>query len=83
MSRYVNWQEPLSGDDYQPVAESTPWGDLRRLRPPVTIPGVPMLSFLFAIIFLGEHPSVHEVRGMLIAIGSAPHHPALQAGDVR
>ena len=34
----------------------------------LTIPGVPMLSFLFAIIFLGEHPSVHEVRGMLIAV---------------
>ncbi len=34
----------------------------------LTIPGVPMLSFLFAIIFLGEHPSVREVGGMLIAV---------------
>jgi len=33
-----------------------------------TIPGVPMLSFLFAIIFLGEHPSVREVLGMLVAV---------------
>ncbi len=34
----------------------------------LTIPGVPMLSFLFAIIFLGEHPSTREVGGMLIAV---------------
>jgi drug/metabolite transporter (DMT)-like permease len=34
----------------------------------LTIPGVPMLSFLFAIIFLGEHPSVREIGGMLIAV---------------
>jgi drug/metabolite transporter (DMT)-like permease len=34
----------------------------------LTIPGVPMLSFFFAIVFLGEHPSVREVRGMIIAV---------------
>jgi drug/metabolite transporter (DMT)-like permease len=34
----------------------------------LTIPGVPMLSFLFAIAFLGEHPSTREMRGMLIAV---------------
>jgi drug/metabolite transporter (DMT)-like permease len=27
-----------------------------------------MLSFMFAIFFLGEHPSAREVRGMLIAV---------------
>ncbi|HEX3409084.1 MAG TPA: DMT family transporter [Candidatus Binataceae bacterium] len=35
----------------------------------LTIPGVPMLSFLFAIIFLGERPSVREFCGMLVAVG--------------
>ncbi len=34
----------------------------------LTIPGVPMLSFLFAIVLLGEHPSAREVRGMIIAV---------------
>jgi len=34
----------------------------------LTNPGVPMLSFLFAIAFLGEHPSAREVRGMIIAV---------------
>ena len=34
----------------------------------LTIPGVPMLSFLFAIVFLGEHPSTPEVCGVLIAV---------------
>jgi drug/metabolite transporter (DMT)-like permease len=34
----------------------------------LTIPGVPMLSFLFAIVLLGEHPSSREVHGMLIAV---------------
>jgi drug/metabolite transporter (DMT)-like permease len=34
----------------------------------LTIPGVPILSFLFAIVFLGEHPSAREVRGMIIAV---------------
>ena len=34
----------------------------------LTIPGVPMLSFLFAIVFLGEHPSTRELCGMTIAV---------------
>jgi drug/metabolite transporter (DMT)-like permease len=34
----------------------------------LTIPGVPLLSFLFAIIFLGEHPSGRELGGMLVAV---------------
>jgi drug/metabolite transporter (DMT)-like permease len=34
----------------------------------LTIPGVPMLSFLFAILFLGEHPSAREIWGMMIAV---------------
>jgi len=34
----------------------------------LTIPGVPMLSFLFANVFLGEHPTAREVRGMIIAV---------------
>lgn len=32
------------------------------------IPGVPILSFLFAIIFLGERPSVREIIGIAVAI---------------
>jgi len=32
------------------------------------IPGVPILSFLFAMIFLGEHPSAREITGIAIAI---------------
>ncbi len=34
----------------------------------LTIPGVPMLSFMFAIILLGEHPSGREMGGMLVAV---------------
>lgn len=34
----------------------------------LTIPGVPVLSFLFAIAFLSERPSVREVVGMLVAV---------------
>ena len=30
----------LGADDYEPAVEHTPGGDLRRLRPPVTVPGV-------------------------------------------
>jgi drug/metabolite transporter (DMT)-like permease len=33
------------------------------------IPTVPILSFLFAIAFLGEHPSLREIVGMLVAMG--------------
>jgi hypothetical protein len=29
-------------DDYEPAVEHTPWGDARRLHPPVTVPGVPI-----------------------------------------
>lgn len=34
----------------------------------LTIPGVPLLSFFFAIIFLAEHPSGRELGGMLVAV---------------
>ena len=34
----------------------------------LTIPGVPLLSFMFAIVFLGEHPSGRELGGMLVAV---------------
>ena len=34
----------------------------------LVIPGVPILSMAFAIIFLGEHPGYREVAGVLIAI---------------
>jgi drug/metabolite transporter (DMT)-like permease len=34
----------------------------------LTIPGVPTLSLLFAIAFLGEHPSRREVYGTIIAV---------------
>jgi crotonobetainyl-CoA:carnitine CoA-transferase CaiB-like acyl-CoA transferase len=30
----------VGAGDYEPAVEHTPWGDLRRLRPPVTVPGV-------------------------------------------
>ena len=32
------------------------------------IPGVPILSFLFAMVFLGERPSAREVAGIVVAI---------------
>jgi hypothetical protein len=32
----------IGGDDYEPHVEHTRWGDARRLRPPVTVPGVPI-----------------------------------------
>jgi drug/metabolite transporter (DMT)-like permease len=32
------------------------------------IPGVPILSFAFAIVFLGEHPSLRELIGISIAV---------------
>ncbi len=35
----------------------------------LVVPGVPLISMLFAMAFLGEHPTVHEVVGVLIAIG--------------
>jgi drug/metabolite transporter (DMT)-like permease len=35
----------------------------------LVVPGVPLISMLFAMIFLGEHPTSREVIGVLIAIG--------------
>jgi drug/metabolite transporter (DMT)-like permease len=35
----------------------------------LVVPGVPLFSMLFAMIFLGEHPTSREVIGVLIAIG--------------
>lgn len=35
----------------------------------LVVPGVPLISMLFAMMFLGEHPTSHEVVGVLIAIG--------------
>jgi drug/metabolite transporter (DMT)-like permease len=35
----------------------------------LVVPGVPLISMVFAMIFLGEHPSSREVAGVLIAIG--------------
>ncbi|MGH7878495.1 MAG: hypothetical protein ACREQD_03260, partial [Candidatus Binataceae bacterium] len=32
------------------------------------IPGVPILSIGFAIVFLGERPSLREIAGILVAI---------------
>jgi crotonobetainyl-CoA:carnitine CoA-transferase CaiB-like acyl-CoA transferase len=32
----------INDDDYEPEVEHTPWGDLRRLRPPVAVSGVPI-----------------------------------------
>jgi drug/metabolite transporter (DMT)-like permease len=35
----------------------------------LVIPGVPLISMIFAMIFLGEHPTPREVIGVMIAIG--------------
>jgi O-acetylserine/cysteine efflux transporter len=35
----------------------------------LVVPGVPLISMLFAMMFLGEHPTSREVTGVLIAIG--------------
>jgi len=35
----------------------------------LVVPGIPLISMLFAMMFLGEHPTSHEVIGVLIAIG--------------
>jgi len=32
------------------------------------IPGVPLLSFLFAIVFLGEQPNTREIVGIIVAV---------------
>ncbi len=34
----------------------------------LVVPGIPLLSIVFAVIFLGEHATRHEVVGILIAI---------------
>lgn len=47
----------------------------------LVVPGVPLISMVFAMIFLGEHPTSREVIGVLIAIcgvlalvlGADPH----------
>ena len=35
----------------------------------LVVPGVPLISMLFATMFLGEHPTSREVTGVLVAIG--------------
>ena len=35
----------------------------------LVVPGVPLISMIFATMFLGEHPTSREVTGVLIAIG--------------
>jgi drug/metabolite transporter (DMT)-like permease len=35
----------------------------------LVVPGVPLISMVFAMVFLGEHPTAREVTGVLIAIG--------------
>jgi O-acetylserine/cysteine efflux transporter len=35
----------------------------------LVVPGVPLISMMFAMIFLGEHPTSREITGVLIAIG--------------
>jgi drug/metabolite transporter (DMT)-like permease len=53
------------------------------------IPGVPILSFLFAMLFLGEEPSRREIVGIAIAIcgvamlviGADASRPAKAAGE--
>lgn len=54
------------------------------------IPGIPILSFLFAMTFLGEHPSVREIVGIAVAIagvamlvlGADGHRPGKAAEAV-
>jgi drug/metabolite transporter (DMT)-like permease len=35
----------------------------------LVVPGIPLISMVFAMVFLGEHPTAHEIIGVLIAIG--------------
>jgi O-acetylserine/cysteine efflux transporter len=35
----------------------------------LVVPGIPLISMLFATMFLGEHPTSREIIGVLIAIG--------------
>ena len=55
------------------------------------IPGVPMLSFLFAIVFLGEQPNKREIVGIIVAVcgvaglvlgaDARRHRPAVEAAE--
>jgi drug/metabolite transporter (DMT)-like permease len=57
----------------------------------LVVPGIPILSILFAVIFLGEHATMREVIGILISVsgvvalvlGADPHrkHPASEAAE--
>lgn len=57
----------------------------------LVVPGIPILSILFAVIFLGEHATAREVVGILISVsgvlalvlGADPHRkqPAAQAAE--
>jgi drug/metabolite transporter (DMT)-like permease len=54
----------------------------------LVVPGVPLISILFAVVFLGEHASTREIAGILIALtgvialvlGADPHRQ-LPAGE--
>src|SRR5271156_333601 len=57
----------------------------------LVVPGIPILSILFAVMFLGERATTREVVGILISVsgvlalvlGAAPHrkHPASEAAE--
>jgi drug/metabolite transporter (DMT)-like permease len=57
----------------------------------LVVPGIPILSILFAVIFLGERATMRELMGILISIsgvvalvlGADPHrkHPASEAAE--
>jgi drug/metabolite transporter (DMT)-like permease len=57
----------------------------------LVIPGIPILSILFAVIFLGERATIREVVGILISVsgvlalvlGADPHRkqPASEAAE--
>ena len=57
----------------------------------LVVPGIPILSILFAVVFLGEHATAREVVGILISVsgvlalvlGADPHRkqPAAEAAE--
>jgi drug/metabolite transporter (DMT)-like permease len=57
----------------------------------LVVPGIPILSILFAVIFLGERATTREVIGILISVsgvvalvlGADPHrkHPDSEAAE--
>jgi drug/metabolite transporter (DMT)-like permease len=57
----------------------------------LVVPGIPILSILFAVIFLGEQVTTREIIGILISVsgvvalvlGADPHrkHPAFEAAE--